>query len=157
MKADIGISEKNSHEVAIILNALLADEQVLYTKLRNYHWNYEGSNFAEMHAFYEGQYEQLAEIIDEIAERIRMIGHYSTGRLKDFLSVTRLLEQDYTNHQQTQLKNLLDDHETIIRQVRRDISETGDKYQDAGTADLLTGVVLRQHEKMAWMIRSYLG
>lgn len=157
MKADIGISEKNSHEVAIILNALLADEQVLYTKLRNYHWNYEGSNFSEMHAFYEGQYEQLAEIIDEIAERIRMIGHYSTGRLKDFLSITRLLEQDYTNHQQTQLKNLLDDHETIIRQVRRDISETGDKYQDAGTADLLTGVVLRAHEKMAWMIRSYLG
>ena len=156
MKADIGISEKNSHEVAVILNALLADEQVLYTKLRNYHWNYEGSNFSEMHAFYEGQYEQLAEIIDEVAERIRMIGHYSTGRLKDFLSITRLLEQDYTNHQQTQLKNLLDDNETIIRQLRRDITETGDKYQDVGTADLLTGV-LRQHEKMAWMIRSYLG
>jgi starvation-inducible DNA-binding protein len=125
-------------------------------KLRNYHWNYEGSNFSEMHAFYEAQYEQLAGTIDEIAERVRMIGHYSTGRLKDFLQIARLTEPDYTNHQPTQLKNLLDDHETMIRQLRKDIDEVGEKLKDTGTADLLTGI-LRQHEKMAWMVRSYLN
>ncbi|GAO43943.1 Dps family protein [Flavihumibacter petaseus] len=156
MKADIGISAKNSEAVSLILNTLLADEHVLYMKTRNYHWNYEGDNFHEMHLFYEGQYEQLAETIDEIAERVRMLGHYATGRLKDLLEITRLLEPDYTNHQQEQLTNLLSDHETLIRTIRKDIDELSEKLKDTGSADLLTGI-LRQHEKMAWMIRSYLG
>ena len=62
--------------VADKLQVLLADEHILYTKTRNYHWNVVGDNFHEMHLFFEGQYGELAEIIDEIAERIRMIGHY---------------------------------------------------------------------------------
>ncbi len=156
MKADIGIIAKNTEAVAVILNTLLADEHVLYMKTRNYHWNYEGSNFSEMHAFYETQYGLLAETIDEVAERVRMLGHYATGRMKDLLEITRLLEPDYTNKQDQQLKNLLSDHETIIRTVRKNIGDTDEKYKDTGTADLLTGV-LRQHEKMAWMIRSYLN
>ena len=54
------------------------------------------------------------------------------------------------------LKSLLDDHETIIQILRKDIATTNDKLYDAGTADFLTGL-LEQHEKMAWMIRAYLG
>jgi starvation-inducible DNA-binding protein len=155
MKADIGIPAKSTEAVALKLNTLLADEHVLYMKIRNYHWNYEGSNFSEMHKFYEGQYEQLAETIDEIAERVRMIGHYATGRLKDLLQIARLDEPDYTIEQEDQLKNLLSDHETIIKLLRKEISEIDDKYNDAGSVDLLTSI-LRQHEKMAWMVRKYL-
>jgi starvation-inducible DNA-binding protein len=84
MKAEIGLTDKNARTIAEVLNRLLADEHIVYTKTRNYHWNYEGDNFMEMHKFYEGQYEELAEMIDEIAERIRMIGHHAEGRLKDF-------------------------------------------------------------------------
>lgn len=155
MKANIGLTAAHSKEVALILNKTLADEQVLYAKTRNYHWNYEGDNFMEMHKFFEGQYEELAEIIDEVAERVRKIGHFAEGRLKEYLGLTQLLEPTTTSKQQEQVKNLLDDHETIIRDLRRQIEEVQDKYKDAGTTDFLTGV-MQQHERMAWMLRSYL-
>jgi starvation-inducible DNA-binding protein len=155
MKARIGLTDKNSQAVSKVLNLLLADEHILYTKTRNYHWNYEGDNFMEMHKFYESQYDQLAEMIDEIAERIRMLGHFPEGRLKDFLQLSRLPEQDYTTVQSEQLKNLLADHETIIIEIRKAIPKVDDTYKDAGTTDFITGI-MQAHEKMAWMIRSYL-
>lgn len=154
MKAEIGLTDKNAGAIAETLNRLLADEHIVYTKTRNYHWNYEGDNFMEMHKFYEGQYDELAEIIDEIAERIRMIGHYAEGRLKDFLKLTNLEEEDYTTEQDVQVRNLTEDHQTIVRSVRKDIDAI-DKLNDAGSVDLLTRI-MQQHEKMAWMLRSYL-
>ncbi|MGN7719822.1 Dps family protein [Chitinophaga sp. 22620] len=156
MKVNTGVPEKHLQAVADKLQVLLADEQVLYTKTRNYHWNVVGDNFHEMHLFFEGQYGELAEIIDEVAERIRMIGHFSTGRLVDFLKLTHLLEPEYTSDQSQQIKNLLDDHETIIRFLRELITEFADKEKDLGSSDFVTGL-LRQHEKMAWMLRSYLS
>ncbi|MES1219474.1 MAG: Dps family protein [Bacteroidota bacterium] len=155
MKANIGINDKSKEAVASILNVLLSDEQVLYTKTRNYHWNYEGDNFMEMHKFFEEQYDDLAEIVDEVAERIRMLGHYSEGRLKDFLRLTRLQEQEYTTDQTEQVKNLLADHESIIINIRKVIGKVDDTLKDAGTTDFITGL-MQKHEKMAWMLRSYL-
>lgn len=155
MKANIGITDKNREAVATILNELLADEHVLYTKTRNYHWNYEGSNFMEIHKFFEGQYEELAEVIDEVAERIRKIGHYAEGRMKDFLRLTRLDETDYTTDQNEQIRNLLADHESIIINIRKVADKVDTTYKDAGSSDFLTGV-MKTHEKMAWMLRSYL-
>ena len=154
MKTNIGISDANTKEVALALNKLLADEFVLYTKTRNYHWNIEGDNFMELHKLYESQYGELEEIVDEVAERVRAIGHYSEGRLVDFLKLTGLVEEEYTNNQQAQFKNLLNDHETIIRNLRKLIKQFADKNKDAGSSDFVTGL-LRQHEKMAWIIRSY--
>ena len=155
MKANIGISEKNSKEVGSVLNKILADEYLLYTKTRNYHWNIEGSNFMEMHLFFESQYNTIDEAIDEIAERVRQIGHYAQGRLKDFIKQSQLVEHEYTSDQKSQLKNLLDDHEAIIRFLRLHIDIFADKYKDAGNADFITGL-MQKHEKMAWFLRSYL-
>jgi starvation-inducible DNA-binding protein len=134
---------------------LLADEHVLYVKTRNFHWNIEGENFMEMHKFYEAQYEELAEMIDEVAERIRTLGHYAEGRMKDFLEIARLAEVEYTNDQKKQLQFLLDDHETIIRLIRQQATQFADEHKDQGTSDFVTGI-MEKHEKMAWMIRSYL-
>lgn len=155
MKANIGIPEKHLEAVSLELNKVLADEFVLYTKTRNYHWNVEGSNFMEMHKFYEEQYEALDEIVDEVAERVRSLGHYSEGRLKDFIKLSHLDEPAYTNKQSEQLQNLLNDHETIIQNLRKLITAFGDQHKDLGTSDYVTGLMER-HEKMAWFIRSYL-
>ena len=155
MRANIGISDKNSKEVANVLNKILANEYLLYTKTRNYHWNIEGTNFMEMHLFFESQYNMIDESIDEIAERVRQIGHYAQGRLKDFIKQSQLVEQEYTSDQKSQLKNLLDDHEAIIRFLRLHIDIFADKYKDAGNADFITGL-MQKHEKMAWFLRSYL-
>lgn len=154
-KADLRISDTNTQEVALLLNKLLADEHVLLIKTRNYHWNIEGSNFMEMHTFYETLYTELDAVIDEIAERVRKIGHYAEGRLKDFLKLTNLEEETYTSDQTQQLRHLLDDHQTMIHLLRNQIEPVGTTYKDAGTADFLTGL-LKQHEGWAWMLRSYL-
>src|SRR4029077_17324471 len=143
MKAEIGLTDKNARAIAEVMNRLLADEHIVYTKTRNYHWNYEGDNFIEMHKFYEGQYEELAEMIDEIAERTRMIGHHAEGRLKDFLKLANLEEEEYTTKQDEQVKNLTDDHETLIRIIRKGIASI-EKLNDVGTVDLLTRVI-QQH------------
>jgi starvation-inducible DNA-binding protein len=154
MNANIGISDANTKAVALELNKLLSNEVVLYTKTRNYHWNIEGPNFLEIHKFLEGQYGALEEIIDNVAERIRSIGHYAEGRLVDFLKLTSLLEPENTTNQKVQLKNLLDDHETIIRELRVLITKFADENKDLGSSDFVTGL-LGEHEKMAWFLRSY--
>jgi starvation-inducible DNA-binding protein len=157
MKTNIGISEENLKAVSVLLNTLLADEYVLYTKTRNYHWNVTGANFGEYHSFFEALYGFVDEQIDEIAERIRTLGHFPLASLREFLGVTRLLE---TKHQQStaqqMMQELLNDHETIIRLLRHDVAITAEQYKDAGTSDFLTGL-MEKHEKIAWKIRAYLS
>jgi starvation-inducible DNA-binding protein len=155
MSVNIGISEKNRQAVAAALNELLADEHILYNKTRNYHWSIEGPSFMEFHKLYESQYTALAETIDQIAERIRTIGHFAEGRLKEIIKLASLDEPEAPTNQAEQIKNLEADHETIIKRLRKLINEFDEKYKDIGSSDLITGV-LKDHEKMAWMLRSYL-
>ncbi|RYE22104.1 MAG: DNA starvation/stationary phase protection protein [Sphingobacteriaceae bacterium] len=155
VQANIGISEEHKQLIANDMQKVLADEVVLYIKTRNYHWNIEGDNFMELHKLYQKMYEQMEEFIDDTAERIRTIGHYAQGRLKDFIQQTQLVEQDYTNEQQDQFRNLLDDHETIIRYLRQLVDKFADEYGDAGNADYLTGL-MEEHEKLAWFLRNYI-
>ena len=155
MKVNIGISEKNRQAVAMALNQLLADEHILYNKTRNYHWSIEGPSFMEFHKLYEAQYNMLAESIDEIAERIRTIGHFAEGRLKEIVKLATLDEPEAPTNQQEQIQNLEADHETMIMKLRKLINDFDEKHKDIGSSDFGTGL-LRQHEKMAWMLRSYL-
>ena len=153
--ANIGMTEEQKAASSAILQRLLANQYLLYTKTRNYHWNVEGPSFLQMHEFYERLYTELEKGFDAVAERIRQLGHYSEGRLKDFLKITDLLEQDYPVHQREQITNLLNDHETIIRGLRSDIDKLTDEIKDAGNADFVTGM-MEKHEQWAWFLRSYL-
>jgi starvation-inducible DNA-binding protein len=156
MKVNIGIIDKNRQSVATALTQLLADEHVLYNKTRNYHWNVTGPSFMELHKLYESQYDELAEMIDSVAERIRSIGHYAEGRLKELLKISVLDEPVTPVDQAKQIDNLLTDHEIIIQRLRKEIDQFTDKFKDAGSADFITGL-MQQHEKMAWMLRAYLS
>ena len=157
MKPNIEISEKHLKEGALLLNTLLADEYILYTKTRNAHWNIQGQNFIELHKFFESQYNILNIIIDDVAERVRALGHFALGSLKDFTSVTRLSEHnhDFTDPKHI-IQTLVEDHEALIRSLRKDISTTAEKHRDLGTADFMTGL-MEQHEKMSWMLRTHLS
>jgi starvation-inducible DNA-binding protein len=153
-ETNIGIIESNKQSVANDLNKLLSDEFVLYTKTRKFHWNIEGPQFHDLHLFFEKQYNQLELIIDEVAERVRKLGHFALGSMKHYLKEASLLEnEDQENTASTMLQELLEDHETIIRRLRSDIQKFQDKYKDAGSADFITGLI-EQHETMAWMLRA---
>jgi starvation-inducible DNA-binding protein len=156
MKTSIGISEANRKTVAEQLGKLLADEFVLYTKTLNAHWNLEGPNFHSVHLYFEELYEQSAEIVDSVAERIRQLGHYAPATLKDFIGLTHLTEQlKGGNTSPDLIKNLLGDHESIIEFIRSNIKEFNDAHKDAGTSDFVTSL-MEKHEKTAWMLRAHL-
>ncbi len=156
MTTNIGITGINLQAVEEQLSKFLADEYVLYTKTRNAHWNVEGSDFYDKHKFFEGQFEQIDDIIDSIAERIRSLGHYAPATLQSFLNLTHLSEQSRSeNNSKSFITELLNDHESIIIHLRENINRFANDFKDLGSSDFITGL-LETHEKMAWFLRSHL-
>jgi starvation-inducible DNA-binding protein len=156
MKPEIGLLDKNRDSVVKILNTTLADEMVLLVKTRNYHWNVTGPQFNDLHKFLDAQYGELNEVVDEVAERARSLGGMAMGTMGEFQKQSRLKEHPSQHPSaKSMLANLLSDHESIIRTLRADLQICQDSHGDAGTADFLTGLMTR-HEKMAWMLRSFL-
>jgi starvation-inducible DNA-binding protein len=156
MKPNIGISQEHLAEISNTLSHILADEFVLYTKTRNAHWNVEGPDFHSMHVFFESQYNEIAEIVDTVAERIRILGHYAPATLREFLELTHLTEKAREKNDSAGfIKELLNDHESIIIRIRSQINTLAGKLKDAGTSDYLTGLT-EYHEKSAWILRSHL-
>ena len=156
MAPNIGIGDEHRDGLQKILAALLADEYVLYTKTRNYHWNVVGPQFNDLHKFFESQYDALNEVVDDVAERARTLGGPAIGTLAEFVKLARLKEHpgQYPEAKQM-IANLVADHEAIVRTLRGDLATAMDKLGDAGTSDFLTGL-MEKHEKMAWMLRSFL-
>lgn len=153
-KVDTGLTAENRGKLVQCLNTLLADEHLLYTKSRNYHWNVTGIHFTTLHELFEQHYNEIQTMADEIAERARKLGGTPIGTIAEFLETTRLAENPGTiPSAPDMIVNLLDDHEKIVTHLRDDIDTCSEEYGDEGTADLLTGV-MRSHEKMAWMLRA---
>lgn len=154
--ADIGLKDSSRIEVLALLDRALADEYVLYTKTRNFHWNITGFHFSAMHKFFEEQYGLLDGIVDEVAERSRALGGRALGSMKEFLSKARLAESPTRALTEDEMvTELLANHESLIRSLRIDVDACG-RLGDQGTADFLTGM-MEAHEKMAWMLRSFVN
>lgn len=155
-KLNIGLTNDQRTGLVESLNKLLADEHVLYVKTRNYHWNVTGPRFHDLHSFLEKQYEELAEIIDEVAENARMFGGVAAGSMKEFLKLARLKEHaGEIPDENGILHDLVDDHESVIRSLREEIEQADEEFNAPEAADFLTSV-LEKHNKMAWMLRSHL-
>ena len=155
-KINVGLSDEQRSGIVDSLNRLLADEHVLYIKTRNYHWNVVGPRFHSLHEFFEEVYDQLATIIDEVAESARQFGGFACGTMTQFVELARLKEQPgRIPDQNGMLQDLLNDHEAVIRSLREDIEKADEEFNAPDAADFLTGV-LEQHNKIAWMTRSLL-
>ena len=156
MQSNIDVSVENRKNSAHLLNLLLADEFVLYAQTLNFHWNVESLHFRDLHKFFQDQYEEILEVVDSVAERVRAIGHHSLGTMQEYLEHTRLIELSGKGlSDKEMLKKLLEDHEAIIRTLRVDQEIAMTEFKDAGTSNFLLNL-LEQHEKIAWMLRSCL-
>ena len=154
-KVNIGLATNSCQKVNDILGNIIADQYTLYTKTRNYHWNVTGEDFIQYHKLFEDQYSAIDEDIDEVAERIRALGGKTPATLGEFLKSTTLKEHPAKYPAaKTMIANLLVDHETVIRNLRKSI-ESCAKLGDAGTEDFLTQL-MEKHEKTAWMLRATL-
>jgi len=155
MSIDIGISADDRARIADGLSRLLADSYTLYLKTHNYHWNVTGPLFNTLHAMFEQQYTELATAVDEIAERIRALGHPAPGSYKAFAGLTSIEEEQGTPMAEEMIRELLIGQETVVK-TAREVFPLADAARDEPTADLLTQR-MQLHEKNAWMLRSMLG
>lgn len=152
---NIGLSQDSRSQMAELLNNLLANEYVLYTKTNKYHWNVIGMSFGPLHSLFKKQYEELAEIVDHVAERVRALGFKAVGTLAEFVRATDIQEEIGSNPDDKQMiKNLLEGHEAVIKQLRQ-ISSTAAQLSDEGTVNMVGGLI-EGHEKTAWMLRAHL-
>lgn len=154
------ISQPHNQQAALskLLKQMLANTYVVYVKTQNFHWNLLDREFASLHKFFESQYEELADAVDELAERVRMLREASPGSMQEFLRLATITEVAYPSiliHGLEAITALLHDHQTIIEELKESISQFAEAG-DPGTADLLTQR-LRSHEKTAWMLRSHLS
>lgn len=154
-KIDIGISDKDREAIANGLSKLLADTYTLYLTTHNFHWNVTGPMFNTLHTMFMGQYTELWNAVDPIAERIRSLGHFAPGSYQQFSELTSLPDVPATPPKAIEMiKILVKGHEAVARTARSTFALAGEA-DDQPTADLLTQR-LDIHEKTAWMLRSLL-
>ena len=151
---DIGISDTDRRAIADGLARLLADTYTLYLKTHNYHWNVTGPMFNTLHLMFETQYNELALAVDQIAERIRALGHPAPGSYRAFSRLSSIEEEENVPSAEEMIRQLVIGQETVVR-TAREIFPTVDRAHDEPPADLLTQR-MQIHEKNAWMLRSML-
>lgn len=151
---NIGISESQRTEIARGLAKFLADTYTLYLKTHGFHWNVTGPMFNTLHLMFETQYNELWAAVDTIAERIRALDAFAPGSYAELGKLTSLKETMGVPNAKEMIAQLLEGHETVIREARN-LSTIAEKGADEATLDLLTQR-LQIHEKTAWMLRSLL-
>lgn len=154
MEVNIGISEEHRKLIADGLSRLLADSYMVYLKTHNYHWNVTGQLFHQLHEQFEEQYSELAGAIDEIAERIRALGHRAPGSFREFSAITAVEEDIDQPDALEMVRRSAEANETILRTARKAL-EPCHSAEDEATIDLITHR-LSVHSKTAWMLRSHL-
>ena len=151
---DIGISKKDRATIAKGLSQLLADSYTLYLMTHNFHWNVTGPQFNSLHAMFMAQYTEQWTALDQIAERIRALGHPAPGTYKEFVALASIKEVEGVPKADAMVRHLVDAQEAVAR-TARSLFAAVDKANDQPTADLITQR-LEVHEKTAWMLRSLL-
>ena len=152
---NIGINEKDRAAIAAGLSHLLADTYTLYLTTHNFHWNVTGPMFNTLHQMFMGQYTELWNAVDPVAERIRSLGHAAPGSYAQFSALASLPDAPAQPPKALEMvRVLVDGHEAVAR-TARGIFTLADKANDQPTADLLTQR-LTVHEQTAWMLRSLL-
>lgn len=152
---NIGISEKDRKTVCKGLSKLLADSYLLYLKTQNYHWNVTGKMFQPLHTLFEEQYKEMAEAVDEIAERIRTLGEFAPGSFASFLKVTSIREENSIPTAEEMIHNLVQGNEAVVTTARQIVAEANECEDDV-TTDLMVER-MQIHEKNAWMLRSMIA
>ena len=149
----IKLNESGVNNVVASLQQLLADFQIYYTNLRGFHWNIKGHDFFVLHSKFEDLYNDAAEKVDEIAERILMLGGTPANKFSDYLKMSNINEVDRVSNGEKALENILETYSHLIGEERKLLpiaSKAGDEVTVALMSDYL-----KEQEKMVWMLTAY--
>jgi len=151
---NIGISEKDRAAITQGLSRLLADTYTLYLTTHNFHWNVTGPMFQTLHVMFQEQYTELWTALDDIAERIRALGHFAPGTYKRYVELSTITEETDVPSAKEMIRQLVEGQEAVIRTARAAV-RIADEIDDFPTADMLS-TRMEVHEKNAWMLRAFL-
>jgi len=152
MDVDTGIAEDARKDIAGGLARLLADTYTLYLKTHGYHWNVTGPMFRSLHLMFEEEYMELRDAVDEIAERIRALGHVAPASYAEYADLGSVADEAGPPDAMEMVRRLVRGHEAVIH-TAREVVRTAEDGGDVATADLVT-TRIEIHEKTAWMLRS---
>ncbi len=151
----LGLDPKSTEKTVDGLQKLLASLQVYYTNLRGYHWNVTGVDFFGAHAKYEEYYDDTAEKVDEVAERILMLGHTPQHNFREYLKVSAVKESGVVTKTKEIVKEILDALKVLIA-LERELLANASEANDEGTVALMSDYISEQ-EKAVWMLTAYLS
>ena len=149
---DIGIKQQDREATAEGLKRLLADSYTLYLQTHNFHWNVTGPQFRELHLMFEEHYTELAQAVDDIAERIRTLGVVAPGTYKAFTALSQVREVEDVPEAGAMVDLLTRGHEQVVKTCREAL-KVAQQAEDESTAALVSDR-MRIHEKTAWMLRA---
>lgn len=151
-KIDIGIATEDREKIAEGMKHLLADSYTLYLQTHNFHWNVTGPQFRELHMMFEEHYTELAEAVDEIAERILTLGFAAPGTYQEFAKLSSIDEIEGVPSANDMVNLLTKAHEQVVKTCR-DVLKLAQNANDESTIALVSDR-MRIHEKTAWMLRA---
>lgn len=154
MIMDIGMMKKDRKVVSDALSRILADSFTLYLKTLNYHWNVFGPHFSQLHKLFQELYEELVEAVDEVAERIRILGFHAPATYSDYTRLTVIKEESGHPEAFDMIRQLVLDNEYLVRRCNEVLS-VAQSVSDEATVDLMIKRIQR-HGKNAWLLRSHL-
>lgn len=152
MDINIGIDADNREKSAESIRKLLADTYTLYLKTHGYHWNVEGPHFQQLHIQFMEQYTEMWNAVDELAERLRALGHFAPASYAEMSKLSTVKEETGKPDWQEMVKNLAHGHEQVAKSARQ-VLRIAEEVEDDATADVV-GPRVTLHEKTAWMLRA---
>lgn len=151
---DIGLKIKDSKFLVEKLNSLLANYEIYYQNLRNFHWNVTGPNFFELHAKFEELYNEANVGIDETAERILTLGARPFSSFEEYIQNAEIKEAKEVNDGKKMVEIVRDNLNTLLK-LERSALETAAEHGDEGTVSLMSEYITAK-EKTVWMLSAYL-
>lgn len=138
-----------------VINQQIANWNVIYTKLHNFHWFVKGPHFFTLHAKFEELYEEAADVIDELAERLLVTGGTPIATLKQYLELASIEETTAKLTAEEMIQTIVNDYSLIIDQLKAGI-EVAEQANDSVTADLFLGLI-EKLGKHNWMLNAFIG
>ncbi|WP_080904379.1 Dps family protein [Parabacteroides sp. Marseille-P3160] len=151
----IHLDAAGAEKVVKGLAQLLADFQVYYTNLRGFHWEIKGHGFFTLHSKFEEFYNDAAEKVDELAERILMLGGTPENKFSEYLKIAKIKEISGVTYGEEAVKSILDTYSYLIKEERT-LLATASEYGDEATVNLLSDY-LQEQEKTVWMLVAFLS
>jgi len=149
----LGFNRAEAAELVEGLNILLANYSVAYQKIRNFHWNVTGGDFFDIHEKLEVEYLAAAENIDDIAERVRILGFKPLSTLAEYLEISDIKEVKEIASDKM-MPAVVKDYETLLS-FMVDVADSAVDHGDLGTETLMRNMIIRTEEKH-WMFSAFI-